>query len=336
MKFRSYIMDNLPDIFITVSAYLMILFFICSYRFNTDMIIIISIIYFTGFFIRIFWNYFRKKKFYDSLVSGLKQLDKKYLISEITEEPDFLEGKFIRDILYESGKSMSENIDVYRRNAEEFQEYIELWVHEIKLPVAGLLLMSHNDENGAKYSIQLHRIDSCIENVLYYARSESSGKDYIIKPVQLGSIFRNTAVKSRKELLEMNISINTKGLGKTVFTDAKWLEFIFGQLLSNSMKYISDSRESSIHIYAEENNESITLHFRDNGIGIPKSDLPYIFDKSYTGENGRTHSRSTGMGLYIVKKLCTRLGHKIIAESVQGEFTDIIIVFGKNSYVKPV
>ena len=336
MKFKSYISDNLLSIFITVFAYLMILFFMCSYRFNADMILIISIIYFSGFFSRIIWDYFRKKKFYDSLSAGLRQLDKKYLISEMTEEPDFLEGKIIHDALYESGKSMIENIDIYRRNAEEFQEYIELWAHEIKLPVASLLLMSHNDENGAKYGRQLYRIDSCIENVLYYSRSESAGKDYIIKPVQLGNVFRNIAVKNRSELLGMNISIKTDGLDRTVFTDEKWLEFIFGQLLSNSMKYVSDSHEPSLHVYAEENNNSVILHFRDNGIGIPSSDLLYIFDKSYTGENGRTRSRSTGMGLYIVKKLCKRLGHKIRAESVQGEFTDIIIMFGKNSYVKPV
>ena len=336
MKFKSYIKDNITGIVVTIFTYLMSLFFMYSYRLSADMILIISIIYFTGFFSRVLWDYFRKKDFYNSLSDGLKQLNKKYLISEIVEEPDFLEGKIIHDALYESGKSMSENIDIYRKNAEEFQEYIELWVHEIKLPVASLLLMSHNDENGAKYSRQLHRIDSYIENVLYYARSESAEKDYIIKPIQLGNIFRNIAVKNRSELLGMNISINTNGLDKTVSTDEKWLEFIFGQLLSNSMKYISSSRDHELNIYTEEDKDSIILHFRDNGIGIPASDLLYIFDKSYTGENGRTHSRSTGMGLYIVKNLCIRLGHKIRAESVQGEFTDIIITFGKNSYVKPV
>lgn len=335
MKFKDYIKDNAVGIFITILTYLMILFFMYTFMFSRDMILILTVIFFIGFFSRIIWDYFRKKDFYNSLIDNIEQLDKKYLISEMIGESDFLEGKIICNILYETGKSMSENIDVYRKNSEELQEYIELWVHEIKLPVSSLLLMSHNSENSSKYDKELQKIDSYIENVLYYSRIESSEKDYIIKPVNIGKIFRKIAVKNRMELLSMNISINTTDLDKIVTTDEKWLEFIFGQLMNNSIKYISDSRESEIKIFTEENNDSIILHFFDNGIGIPTSDLPYIFDKSYTGENGRTHSRSTGMGLYIVKKLCNKLGHKVAVESVKDEFTDIIIFFGKNNHVKP-
>ncbi len=231
--------------------------------------------------------------------------------------------------------------DYFRRKSfydsklsEDFREYIELWVHEIKLPVASLLLMSHNDgESGNKYSEQLKRIDDYIENVLYYARSENAEKDYIIKEVSLKRIFGNIAVKNREELLQRNVGIFTEGLDRTVMTDAKWLEYILGQLLGNSMKYIAEGREPEIHISAEENGDRTVLHFRDNGIGIPASDLPYIFEKSYTGENGRTRSRSTGMGLYIVKSLCDRLGHTVSADSVKGEYTDIMISFGKNEYI---
>ncbi len=336
MKFRDYLKDTAVSICISLCTYLMMLFFMCSFRVNRDMILILSILFFTGFICRILWEYFRKQNFYTSLSDGINQLDKKYLISEIIDEPGFLEGKIVHEALYESGKSMAEYIDSYRRNSEELQEYIELWVHEIKLPVAGLLLMSHNDENGAKYEKLLQKTDSYIENVLYYARSENSAKDYIIKPVVPGSVFRNIAVRNRNELQSMDVSIFTEGLDKSVTSDEKWLEFIINQLLSNSMKYFSDSRSPELKIYTEETDDSIVLHFRDNGIGIPASDIPYVFDKSYTGENGRTHSRSTGMGLYIAKKLCSRLGHKISVQSVRGEFTDIMITFGKNEHVKPV
>ena len=308
MKFWDYIKDSIVSICITICTYLLILFFMCSFGFSKDMILIISIIFLMGFVIRILWEYFRKCRFYNALSDGIYQLDKKYLLSEIVEEPDFLEGRIIHEALYESGKSMSENIDIYRKNTEELQEYIELWVHEIKLPVASLLLMSHNDENGAKYEKQLQKIDSYIENVLYYARSENSAKDYIIKPVMLGKVFRDVAVKNRNELQSMDVSISADGLDRSVTSDEKWLEFIINQLLSNSMKSFSESRKPELNIYAEETADSIVFHFKDNGIGISTSDLPYIFEKSYTGENGRTHSRSTGMGLYIVKNLCNRLG----------------------------
>ena len=336
MKFSYYIRDSIAGICISVFTYLLMLFFMCSFSVSGDMILILSIIFFTGAVSRFLWEYFRKYRFYSSLISGVKQLDKKYLISELIEEPDFLEGKIVHEALYESGKTMNESIDIYRKGTEEFQEYIELWVHEIKLPVSSLLLMSHNDENGAKYEKQLQKIDSHIENVLYYSRSESLSRDYIIKPVVPGNVFKNVALKNRNELQSLDVSINTDGLEKTVTTDEKWLEFITNQIISNSMKYFSDSRKPELHIFTEETADCIVFHIKDNGIGIPESDLPYIFDKSYTGENGRTHSRSTGMGLYIVKNLCRQLGHRIEVRSVRDEYTDIFISFGKNDHVKPV
>ena len=113
-------------------------------------------------------------------------------------------------------------------------------------------------------------------------------------------------------------------------TDGKWLSFILGQLMSNSLKYES----TEISVTGEDFPDRTVLRFRDNGIGIPESDLPHIFEKSFTGENGRTHTKSTGMGLYIVKKLCDRLGHAVEVSSVQGEFTEIAIAFGKNELYK--
>ncbi len=336
MSFREYIKDRMSLIFITVAAWAMMLFFFVSFQIRTDIIIVFSIIYYTAALLRFIWDFLRRREFYNSLSESMEQLDKKYLLSEVTEEPDFAEGRIAYEALCEANRSMCENIAAYKKSSAEFREYIEMWVHEVRLPVASMLLMSHNDgENGVKYGEQLRRIDTCIESVLYYSRSENAEKDYIIKPYELKRIFGGVAVKNREDILRRNITLSTEGLDKTVMTDSKWLEFILGQLLSNSMKYFAEEREPEIKVYAEENNNSIVLHFRDNGIGIPAADLPYIFDKSYTGENGHTHSRSTGMGLYIVKSLCERLGHSISASSVQNEYTDISVSFGKNDHVKP-
>ena len=153
-----------------------------------------------------------------------------------------------------------------------------LWVHEIKLPVAGLQLMCHNDGN-TKYAEQLRRIDDYIENVLYYARSRNAEKDYIIKAVSLKRVFSETTIRNRAELQERDIALHTEGLDTEVMTDAKWLAFILGQLMNNSMKY--DATEISVR--AEDTPEQTVLHFRDNGIGIPEKDLPHIFDKTFTG-----------------------------------------------------
>jgi signal transduction histidine kinase len=173
---------------------------------------------------------------------------------------------------------------------------------------AGCAALQHRDlyaefqcHNGGnkKYTKYLRHIDDYIENVLYYARSE-----------------------------------NAENLDIKVMTDSKWLEYILGQLMSNSMKYFSSEREPEIRVYAEDMQDKTMLHFCDNGIGISESDLPYVFEKSFTGENGHTHAKSTGMGLYIVKKLCNKLGHAVSVKSVQGEFTEIILSFGKNNLNK--
>lgn len=325
MKLHLYLKDRFPAYLIGMVTWLLILIFLYTFHVSAEAAVIVTGLALVGTVLAEIWGYLRKKPFYDNLLMQLAQLDQKYLLHEMIEEPSFYEGKIICDVLRESNKSMCEQIAQYRRETEAFREYIELWVHEVKLPVASLQLISHNDGN-TKYAEQLSRIDGYIENVLYYARSENAEKDYIIKPVVLQRIFTETAVKNRTELQERNITLHTKNLGMQVMTDSKWLGFIFGQLLSNSIKY----QATEITVSAEDSPEKTVLHFRDNGIGIPERDLPYIFEKSFTGENGRTHAKSTGMGLYIVKKLCGKLGHGISAESEQGRYTEFRIVFGKN------
>jgi hypothetical protein len=329
MKLSGFIKDRLPAYLIFAGTLLLMLVFLFAFHISLEAVIIISVILLLGGVSAEAWEFFRKKSFYDKLTSDLEQLDKKYLLAEMTESPEFLEGRIIYDALQESDKSMCENIAAYRRDSADFREYIELWVHEIKLPVAGLQLMCHNDGNS-KYNEQLKRIDEYIENVLYYARSGNAEKDYVIKAVSLKRVFGETAVRNREELQERNIELHTENLDAEVMTDSKWLSFIMGQLMGNSLKYDADS----IKVYAEDMPDKTVLHFRDNGIGISENDLPYIFEKSFTGENGRTHKKSTGMGLYIVKKLCGKLGHGVSADSVQGEFTEISITFGKNELYK--
>ena len=252
------------------------------------------------------------------------------------KEPDFYEGKIVYETLIEFEKSMVENVNHYKKQSSDFREYIEMWVHEAKIPVASIRLLNHNHpgEESEKVNVQLKRIDDCIDNVLYYARSENAEKDYIIKEVSLKKVFSAVAVRNREALGLIDGSLKTSGLQTTVMTDGKWLEFMLGQLMANSIKYASGERPLVIQAYAIENDKSITLHFRDNGIGIPDSDLPSVFEKSFTGQNGRTGSASTGMGLYIVKNLCERLGHGIRVHSKQGEYTEVELLFSKNDYYR--
>lgn len=325
MSITEYLKDRLAAYLIYVFSLALIVVFMAAFGITFQAIVIVSVIFLTAVTVAEIWGFLRKRSYYGRLRHCLDELDQKYLLSEMVENPDFLDGRILFEVLQETNKSMCEHIAEYRRENKEFREYIELWVHEIKLPVAGVQLMSHNDGN-TKYSGQLRRIDDCIENVLYYARSGNAEKDYIIKPVSLKRTFADIAIKNREQLQERGIALDTGELDVNVMTDGKWLSFILGQLMDNSMKYEADE----ISVTAQDFPDRTQLHFRDNGCGISESDLPYIFEKSFTGTNGRTHQKSTGMGLYIVKKLCSKLGHSVTAQSVQGEFTEIIITFGKN------
>ena len=336
MKLSDFLKDRVFVYMTFVVTFVIIIIFMAAFHIQTELIIMISVILCLFAVTAETWEFCRKKSFYGDMLSKLDGLDRKYLISEILTNPSFYEGRLICEVLRESNRSMCESVAEYRRKASDFREFIEMWVHEIKLPVSSLQLMMHNRKNelGAKALEQLRRIDGYTDTVLYYARSENAEKDYLIKETSLKRAVSNAAVKNREDLLLHNVQLQTERLDVSVLTDSKWLEFILGQFLANSIKYISNERESMITIWAEDFPDRTMLHFWDNGIGIPESDLPYIFEKSFTGVNGRLHAKSTGMGLYIVKSLCRRLGHDIVVKSVVDNFTEFIISFGKNDFYK--
>ena len=323
MKLGNYLRDRLWYYLIAAAALGLMLLFLAAYRVSGQLIIFITSIYLISVFFEELTGYLRKRQFYAELHQKLDELDQKYLIHEMINKPDFLEGEILYNALCDANKSMCEKVAEHKRRSDDFRDFIEMWVHEVKLPVASLQLMAHN---------QLRRIDDYTDQVLYYARSKNAEKDYIIKETSLKRAVANVAIKNREAAQLAGASIETEGLDITVMTDGKWLEFILGQFMANSLKYTVEDREPVIHISAEKLEDRVLLHFRDNGIGIPESDIPRVFDKSFTGENGHTYAKSTGMGLYIVKNLCDRLGHGISAASERGSFTELTIAFAKNDH----
>ena len=307
-----------------------------AFKAGVQLILVVTVIDGLAVIFHEIWNLYRKKGFYDRIRTTTDELDQKYLLPEMLTEPGFYEGKLIYDTLYACDKSMVENVNEYRRQASGFREYIELWVHEAKIPVASLRLISHNNPGpvSEKMNVQLKRVDDCIDNVLYYARSENAQRDYIIKEVSLKKVFSNVAVRNRETLHLVGGGLRTNGLDTMVMTDGKWLEFILGQFMANSVKYASSERPLELFVSAEDLGSSVILHFRDNGIGIMESDIPYVFEKSFTGHNGRKHSESTGMGLYIARNLCERLGHGIKVYSRENEYTELQITFARNDHYK--
>ena len=280
-------------------------------------------------------EYKRKKDYYDELLKNMNKLKEKYLISEIIKTPNFIEGKILKDILQDTGKSMLENVNYYKNIQEDYKEYIELWIHEVKIPIAASKLIIENNKNSITKSIaeELDKVENYTEQALFYARSNAVEKDYIINKTYLKEIVNGAILKNKTTLLNEKVSIDLTNLKDAeVYTDSKWAIFIVNQIIQNAIKY-SKENNKKIEISSKEKNDKVILYIKDNGIGIKKGEITRVFDRGFTGENGRIiGQKSTGIGLYICKKLCDKLGLGIELNSKKGKGTEVKIIFPKNSY----
>ena len=333
MKLTNYLKDKIIIIIITIISIILIALLDIAFKVPEGLIVLLLL----TLIIALLISYFQKRTFYNTLITNTKNLDKKYLVLETIPKPTTYEEELIYNIMCDINKSMIENVSSYINSTKDFKDYIEMWIHEVKIPISSLILMTHNHKNQVpkEYIEEIKRLDNYIDQILYYVRSNYTSEDFIFKKVKLEKIISSVALKNKDDLLENKIDLIVDIKNTEVYTDTKWLEFILNQIINNSIKYKKDIPNSYIQINATEDSSQITLFIKDNGIGIPKSDIPNVFKKSFTGTNGRDKTKSTGMGLYIAKKLCTKLGHKIEIESEEKEYTIVKITFGKNKLYHP-
>ena len=336
MKFTSYLKDKiiliLTYIFILILVFLILLVFDLYY---TGIILVMFLLILPCLFL-FFYRFYKKKKFYAEIYFILDKLDDKVLIHETIDNPNFLEGDLLLDILRITDKYKLEEINKYKKLIEDFKEFMEMWVHEIKTPLAVCNLICENNQNRVTDSIseEVLKMDNLVELILFYAKSKMAFKDYIVKSSSLKDIVNKVILKNKKSFLEKKIKLDIHDLDYLVKTDSKWMEFIINQIISNSIKYIKDN--PLIEIYALENKENVSLIIKDNGIGINSKDVPLVFEKGFTGQNGRSKYNSTGMGLYLVKKLSDNLGNDVLIESVLNEGTTLKIIFPINSFTDDI
>lgn len=329
MKLSTYLKDKLYAFLIFIIYIIILILFLIALKLSSSIIIFIIVFTVVIFFVILFFDYFRKRKFYSELLDKLNTLDKKYLLIEMLLEPNFLEGKILYDVLDEVNKNEHDLISNLKNKQEDFKEYIELWIHEVKLPLASLTLINRKDKNTLR---ELKRIEDDVEQILYYVRCENANNDYLIKEWNLDTIIKNVALRNKDDLLALGIDFKVDNCNLKVLTDSKWLEFIINQIVSNSIKYKKD-KDSVIEITGEDSDDYVTITIYDNGKGISKSDLPRVFSKTFTGNNGRVNSsKSTGMGLYLCKELCNKLGHKIEIDSKVDEYTKVTITIYKKDF----
>lgn len=282
----------------------------------------------------LFYDFSRKKTFYRDMEERLNTLEEKYFLMEMLKRPEFLEGELFYDTMVQMEKSMNDEIYRQIRKNNEFKQYIETWVHEIKLPIASMRLLLKDYRGGSARTLkeQLARTESYVEQVLYYLRSQVPEKDYVIQEYSLRRITDRVISENKDSLIGNHVRILQETEDVCVLTDEKWLGFLVGQIFSNAVKYRKEENPC-IRLWSEEERGPVQLHIRDNGIGIPTEDLPRVFEKSFTGKNGRTGQASTGIGLYLCRELAERLGHKIEIFSEEGEYTEVILSFEKGGHV---
>jgi signal transduction histidine kinase len=211
---------------------------------------------------------------------------------------------------------------------KEYQEYVETWVHEIKTPIASTMLIIENNEdiipNNMKY--ELRKVEDYVEQALYYSRSNEVSQDYIVKRFNLEQTVRKVIKRNASDFINKKIAIDIENIKGEIHSDPKWVEFIINQIIGNSIKYLT-TQNPKVTIYTTENENNTILIIKDNGVGINEKDLKKVFEKGFTGANGRIYAKSTGIGLYLCQKLCKKLGLRIKLTSKENEGTEVKIIF---------
>ena len=239
MKFRDFIKDKILLIVTVILALISIEILLLAYNIGIIAQIYIAIIIILVVSISIFVEYKNKQHFYNQLKTNMEELNEKYLISEIIKTPNFIEGKILKETIQDTGKSMLENVNYYKNIQEEYKEYIELWIHEVKIPIAASKMIIENNKNSVTKSIdeELDKVENYIEQALFYARSNAVEKDYIINKTNLKEIVSGSILKNKTTLLNEKVALELKDIEQEVYTDSKWATFIINQIIQNAIKY---------------------------------------------------------------------------------------------------
>lgn len=220
---------------------------------------------------------------------------------------------------------------------QDQQAFIDSWVHEIKVPLAAAGLLRDSLDGKApeqpldELALQLDKINFFVEQVLYYSRLDSFSKDYLLREYDLAALVDSVIVDQRNSFIARGIRFSLVGGPLTVVTDEKWLRFILTQVVSNALKYTASGGRITATI--SDNSQEATLTLADTGIGIPADELHRVFEKGFTGTNGRNaNQRATGLGLYLADRLSQKLGHKLTLTSQVGQGTQVTVHFPHLSF----
>lgn len=369
---KQYLKNQLPVISLNLFGMLVLTLFLLASGNNIQSVLFIAFVWFFTVICYLTSAFFLRKRRLDKLLRMTEQLEERYLIAEIMEVPERADEQVFYRVMKMAEKSMLEKIGEIQRERKEYKEYIEQWVHEAKTPITAMKLLcenahfdiAHSDIHRPDFTrnmlTELEHMNRYAEQALYYARSEHAEKDYSIRETALADVIRDAIADNKYMLRQNHVNISIDTMESNVYTDDKWLRFILDQLISNAVKYRTE--QPALHFFTVEKCEDrgnlkhrivldgsnlqaaekhghkgnqLLLGIEDNGIGISSADLPRIFEKGFTGENGRIIQSSTGIGLYLCKRLCDKLGIGLSASS-EGKGTTIWLSFQINDFIAEV
>ena len=329
MMFLEYLEEKIFYIIISFVFTLFLSIYLLLIGIDSSVVILLVILIMVFIFISLLVSYLLIKKRYKKIVNLVDSLDEKYLIKEVIDKPKNLENRAYYYALDKACKALNDKLSDVENSKEEYLLFLDSFIHEIKTPISALSLYA--DNNDKKIKEEVLKISRLVDKMLFYAKSDVVEKDYFIKEVTLADLVHPVLLEYKNYLLNYSFKVEVKNLDNLmVYTDIKWLNFIIEQILSNSLKY-QNKKERIVRIKGIDDKNNIKLVIYDNGVGIKDADLSKVFEKGFTGSN-RSKKNASGIGLYLVKKLCDKLGIDIKIESVYLKYTKVIITFPKGNY----
>ena len=335
MNRRRYWKNRIPFLLTNLICMVALTVFLLVCDISISAVLLILVVWALVLLAGLFLTCWKRDRQMRQLLDMAGQLSERYLISEVMELPEQAEDQVYYRLLKMAGKSMLEQISEVKRERLEYKEYIEQWIHEIKTPITAMKLLceNHRTDWTKELLLELEKTNRFTEQALYFARSEYTEKDYSVREIALAQIVHQAIADNKYLLLQSGMRLEVEEIQDTVYSDEKWVRFILNQLIANAVKY--QAGQPVLRFSACRQQDQVVLMVEDNGIGISPADLPRIFEKGFTGQNGRIVHQSTGIGLYLCKRLCEKLGIGISANS-EGKGTTISLFFHINDFVTGV
>lgn len=362
MTFANYVIDRLAWLLLLCFALLLSVLGMLIARVALGVLILILGVVALVTVLVLVADYLRIRSFYRELSDLSRSLSSQaYLCSTLTSSPHTREQTFVLSLMKTMTQAMVSQIEKTKQEQGDYRQYTELWVHEIKTPLAACELLLRNSDlplqagereqagempsqtgdfsfsvpasANQRLGLQIKRIEELVDQTLYYARSGNLENDFIIKNIQLDQVVKGAIHRYSRHMILAKVYPRLSNLDVSVRGDAKWVQFMIEQIISNAIKYRKPQAETSyIDISATQQTsefgvKTTVLSIRDDGIGIPASDCSRVFEQSFTGENGRAYAKSTGIGLFLVNKLARKMNMSVRLSSQVGKGTTVCLCF---------